>query len=603
MPEILEQTIAPQTTVSVPTRAFDFLFFQANKYPLPNCLAVKRKGKWETYSTQDVIDTANRLSLGFLKMGIQKGDKVGLVSNNRPEWNFVDFALQQIGAVGVPVYPNITENDYKFIFTDAEVKFIFAGNQDLYEKISRATAGLPGVEAIFTFDKIEGARHYSEVEEAGKNGDLTKLEEHRNAITADDLLTIIYTSGTTGNPKGVMLSHRNIVSNAIAVKKLGLPVEEGKGKTLSFLPACHVFERTGLYFFTYAGIGIYYAESMDTIAENLKEVRPQIFNTVPRLLEKIYDRIIAKGHELPKLQRQLFFWAVNLGLKYEPNKPQPWFYRQQLKWANKLIFSKWREGLGGNLRIVVSGAAALQPRLAKIFWAAGIKISEGYGLTETSPGVAFMRPVESRFRAGTVGEAMEGVEIKIAEDGEILVKGDNVMQGYYKRPDLTEQVIDTEGWFNTGDIGELVEGKFLKITDRKKEMFKTSGGKYVSPQVLENKFKESTLIEQIMVLGENRKFPAAIIVPEKEELEYYLKSKNIDFTNFSKINENAEVKAIFNQEIEKYNENFPHYEQVKKIIITPDNWSVQTGELTPTLKLKRKFILQKYEKEIEGMYK
>jgi long-chain acyl-CoA synthetase len=587
--------------LSEPKRAFDFLYTQLEKYPLKDCLAAKVKGKWQTYSTQDVITTVNLMSLGFLKLGIKKGDKVAIISNNRPEWNAVDFGLQQIGAVSVPMYPTITEADYRYIFGDAGVKMIFVSNEELYEKVKNATEGLSGIESIFSFDKIEGVKHWKEVEKAGESENVDDLNAYRNEVQETDLLTIIYTSGTTGKPKGVMLSHKNVVSNALAVSKI-CPVENGKSRTLSFLPACHIFERTGLYFFISCGIGIYYAESLETVAENLKEVKPHFFNTVPRLLEKMYDRIIAKGHELGGIQRQIFFWAVNLGLQYEPNKKMGWWYDQQLKLANKLIFSKWREALGGNLTAVCSGAAALQPRLTRVFWAAQIRIMEAYGMTETSPGITVTRAVADQVRIGCVGETIENVTIKIADDGEILVKSPGVMMGYYNQPEQTAQTIDEEGWLHTGDIGEMVEGNFLKITDRKKEMFKTSGGKYVAPQMLENKFKESELIEQIMVLGENRKFPAALIVPAFDILEKKLRDRNVSFTDKADMVSKPEVQAIYQEEIDKYNENFAHYEQVKKFVVLPDNWSIQTGELTPTLKLKRKVILQKYESQIEAMY-
>ncbi|MBC8111739.1 MAG: long-chain fatty acid--CoA ligase [Verrucomicrobia bacterium] len=598
-PETISEFIKIQPTQIL--RAFDFLYFQRDNYPLKDCLAAKVKGKWQTFTTQEVIDTVNHMSLGFLKAGISKGDKVAIISNNRPEWNAVDFGLQQIGAISVPLYPTITEADYKFIFGDAGVKMIFVGSEDLYKKAINATKDISGIEGIYSFDQIEGVKYWKDIERLGENEDVNDLEVHKNQISEEDLLTIIYTSGTTGNPKGVMLTHKNVVSNALAVSKES-PVAKGVCRTLSFLPACHIFERTGLYYFINCGIAIYYAESMEMVAENLREVKPHFFNTVPRLLEKMYDRILAKGHELTGLKRQLFFWAVNLGLQYEPNRKMGWWYDQQLKLANKLIFSKWREALGGNMVAICSGAAALQPRLAKIFWAAQIKILEAYGMTETSPGISFTRADASHVRVGCVGEALENVVIKIAEDGEILVKSPGVMKGYYNHPELTAQVIDEEGWLHTGDIGEMVENRFLKITDRKKEMFKTSGGKYVAPQLLENKFKESLLIEQIMVIGENRKFPGALVTTSELGLQDLCKQKNIAFTTTAEVVKNPEIIAVYKQEIDKYNENFAHYEQVKKIALLAEPWSVVGTELTPTLKLKRKVILQKYHKQVEEMY-
>jgi len=580
------------------TRVFDTIYHQKNKFSRPDAFNNKVKGTWVNYSTQQALDIINELSLGLLQLGIAKDDKIAIISSNRPEWNFVDLGMQQIGAVSVPMYPTITVDDYKYIFNDAQVKIIFVESKDLFQKATLASQGLDV--KIFSFEKLEGVEHWTKVQNLGKNQDVSQLESHKAAVFPEDLLTLIYTSGTTGRPKGVMLTHSNIVSNVIAVRPV-LHVEEGKNKCLSFLPLCHIFERTAVYFYMYSGTGIYYAESMETIGDNLKEVQPNVFTTVPRLLEKVYDKIIAKGHDLTGIKKSLFFWAVNLGLRYEPHKDMGFFYDLQLKIANKLIFSKWREALGGNVSAIVVGSAALQARLARVFWAAQIRVCEGYGLTETSPVIAANLPHAKDNRVGTVGVVIEKVEVKIAEDGEILCKGPNIMKGYYNQPELTAEVIK-DGWFHTGDIGEFVEGRFLKITDRKKEMFKTSGGKYIAPQVMENKFKESVFIEQLMVTGSNRKFPAALIVPAFDYIKEWCKLHNIDFVSNEQIIKHPVILKKFQDEVDKYNENFGNWEKIKKFTLLPTPWVVDSGEVTPTLKLKRKSIESKYHKEIEEIY-
>ncbi|HSI90453.1 MAG TPA: long-chain fatty acid--CoA ligase, partial [Adhaeribacter sp.] len=471
------------------TRAFDILTYQLNKYPQPDCMAAKINGQWRKHSTGETLDKANQVSLGLLKLGIKKGDKVAIVSMNRPEWVFADYGIQQIGAIGVPMYPTITEEDYRYIFNDAEVKAIFVSDAGLYNKVRAATANIPGILEIYTFDEVKGATCWTELLKLGEGEDAQKLEPIKAAILPEDLLTIIYTSGTTGNPKGVMLTHNNIVSNVKSVSPY-VPVNN-EHRALSFLPLCHIYERMLLYLYMSFGVSIYYAEGMETIADNLKEVKPHVFTTVPRLLEKVYDKIVAKGMELEGVKRKLFFWALELGLKYDTRKDQGFFYNTQLKLANKIIFNKWREALGGNVIAVVSGGAALQPRLARVFWSANIRVMEGYGLTETSPVISVNRHEPENNVIGTVGPPVDGVEIKIAPDGEILTRSASVMKGYYKRPDLTAEVIDKDGWFATGDIGVMEEVKYLRITDRKKEMFKTSGGKYIAPQQIENKLKES----------------------------------------------------------------------------------------------------------------
>lgn len=585
-----------------PTRLFDLLAQQLALFPREDALAYKQDGDWVRYSTQEMINIINRLSIGLRKAGMEKGDKIAIISPNRPEWNFTDFAMQQLGVVSVPMYPTITERDYRYIFEDAGVKMTFVADEQLYQKVKRATEGMAGIKGIYTFEHVKAAPHWSELAREGEGEDVAQLNPLKERVKADDLLTLIYTSGTTGNPKGVMLTHHNILSNALAVTDLFPPDLANGGKVLSFLPICHIFERTAIYAYMNKGLSIYYAESMDTIGENLKEVQPDMFTTVPRLLEKVYDKIVAKGMALEGVKRSLFFWALKLGNRYEPNRSHNWWYNTQLKLANKLIFSKWREALGGNVKMIVSGAAALQPRLGRVFWAAGIPVCEAYGLTETSPGIAFTRLDPERVRIGTVGELLDGVEVKIASDGEILVKGPNIMKGYYNKPDLTAEVIDKEGWFHTGDVGELQENRFLKITDRKKEMFKTSGGKYIAPQVLENKFKESTLIEQVMVIGEGERFPGALIIPNNDAVREWCKVKEIAYTTEAAMLRHPKVQEKFRREIDKYNEYFAQYEKVKQFRILLKPWSIESGELTPTLKLKRKEIFRNNGLLIHEMY-
>lgn len=581
------------------TRAFDFLYYQKANYEKYGCLAHKNMGVWAHFSTQEVIDTVNAIAKGLIGLGVRPKDKVAIISSNRPEWVFVDFAIQQIGAVSVPMYPTITVEDYKYIFEHAEVKVAFAENTELVKKVKAATESDPILE-IYSFDKVDGVAHWEDVSTKGLKVTDDQLQELMSNVHEDDLMTIIYTSGTTGRPKGVMLSHKNIVSNSLGVSPRIL-VARGESRALSFLPMCHIYERTALYVYIYLGISIYFAESMDRIAENMREVKPNTFNTVPRLLEKVYDRIVTKGYELTGIKRKLFFWAVNLGLKYEPHKQYNAWFRFQHKWADKLIFAKWREALGGNIESIASGAAALQPRLARVFWAAGIKIGEGYGLTETSPVVTASIITPEGIRVGSVGKLIDGVEVKIAKDGEILVKGPNVMQGYYRQPDLTAEVIK-DGWFHTGDIGDLSEDGYLKITDRKKEMFKTSGGKYIAPQLLENKFKESPYIEYIIIIGEGRKFPSALIVPNFEVLQEYCKTHVIPMEEPSELIKHSKIKGLFDQEIRLFNENFGQWEKVKKYQILDKPWGVDSGELTPTLKLKRRIIHKKFEATIEDFY-
>ncbi len=580
-------------------RIFDIIRYQASEYPKADCLTSKIDGRWQSISTQEFIKLAMQLTTGMYNLGLQKGDKIAMVSANRPEWHIADLAILQGGMINVPLYPTITVEEYAYILNHSESKLIFVENEELLHKVLEAQKQVPSLKHIYTFNQIAGHKHWKEL--LTDEIDEDRIKQVMDSIDEHDLATIIYTSGTTGKPKGVMLSHKNIVSNVIGCWDR-LPVD-ANSKALSFLPLCHVYERTVTYLYMYSGVSIYYAESIDTIGENLKEVKPQVFTAVPRLLEKVYDKIVAKGQELSGIKRAMFFWALNLGLRYELHGANGWWYEFQLKIANKLIFSKWREALGGNVKAVASGAAALQPRLARVFNAARIPVMEGYGLTETSPVVSVNCEKNNGLMFGTVGRPLFNVQVKIAEDGEILVKGPNVMLGYYKQPDLTKDVIDADGWLHTGDIGEIVGDGFLKITDRKKEMFKTSGGKYIAPQVIENKFKESPFIEQIMVIGEGEKHPAAFIQPAWDFLKEWCKRKGIPFESNQQIIQHPDVIKRFQEEVDKYNEHFAQYENIKKFELVPDTWSVETGELTPTMKMKRRVILQKYSKLYDKIYR
>ncbi len=580
------------------TRLFDFIPYQLEQFPQDVCLAGKENGNWRTYSTQEILNMANELSTGLLRNGIGPGDKVAIIANNRPEWIVADLATLQIGAINVPIYSTISEKDYAFIFNDSEVKLCFVSDEELLTKARKAKEASPSLQEIYTFEPITGALHWSELLDT--RPDMDKINELKAGVKASDLATLIYTSGTTGVPKGVMLSHQNIASNVIASKER-LPVNDS-ARGVSFLPLCHVYERMLIYLYAYTGVSLYFAESMDTIGADIKDVGPEVFTAVPRLLEKVYDKIIAKGEELTGIKKALFFWAVSVGEKYEPYGANGPIYELKLKIARKLIFSKWQEALGGNVKAVASGSAALNPRLARIFNAANIPVLEGYGLTETSPVVSVNEIENGGMKFGTTGRPIRDVHVKIADDGEILVKGPNVMMGYYKRPDLTAEVIDEDGWFHTGDIGTMVGGEFLKITDRKKEIFKTSGGKYVAPQIIENAFKESRFIEQIMVIGENRKHPSALVVPNYEFLEEWCKRKSVSYTNKSDLITNQKVIDRFQREIDEKNQEFGRWEQIKKFKLLKDEFSIEGGEITPTLKLKRKKILEKYAAVIDGIY-
>ncbi len=583
------------------TRVFDLLPYQLEKFPKEDALAAKINGTWEKYSTADIIKQVEQLSLGFIKLGVGKDDKVAIISQNRPEWVFTDFALQQLGAVSVPIYPTLTVEDCRYIFTDAEVKLVMVSDTNLYIKAKEASSAIDGFKGIYSFSPVEGAKTWEDIKAQGQEDDRKILEEAKSKVKGEDLLTLIYTSGTTGAPKGVMLTHNNLISNYKSCTPL-MPVDH-RHRALSFLPLCHVYERMLTFLYMAVGVSIYYAESMDTIADNLKEVKPQIFTTVPRLLEKVYERIVAKGSELEGFKKKLFFWSLNLGNQYDIQGNNSLWFKIQLAIANVLIFNKWREALGGNIKAVVSGSAALQPRLARVFWAARIKVMEGYGLTETSPVICVNRCDARENRIGTVGPVIPGgVEVKIAADGEILSRGPHIMKGYYKRPDLTAEAIDSEGWFHTGDIGEFIEGKYLKITDRKKEMFKTSGGKYIAPQLVENKFKECNLIEQIMVVGDGQKFPSALIVPNFPNLKNWCAKNSIPYTTDEEMISKKEVCDKFDAEIDLLNKNFAQYEKIKKFKLLYKLWTIDAGELTPTLKVKRKVIAAKYKNEIDSIY-
>jgi long-chain acyl-CoA synthetase len=589
-----------------PLRLFDVIEYQLKHHPKADMLVGKENNVWKKYSTQEVADITMRFSAGLLQMGFGKGDataegtdKIAIVSPNRPEWLITDLACQQAGAVLTPIYPTLSEHELEFVLNDGGASILFVSDKEMYDKIVPFRSKLPLLKEIFTFNKVEGVRHWSEIPAMGKEEDFAKIEEIKKNIDPEQLVTIIYTSGTTGTPKGVMLNHRNIMSNVTACTPY-LPVSSD-ARALSFLPLNHIFERMVSYVYLTAGVPIYYAENMDKIADNLREVKPTIFTTVPRLLEKVYEAIMAKGLELKGIKRALFFWAVELGKKYEINKSMGGWYNLQLSIANKLVFKKWRDALGGNLDAVVLGSAACQVRLLKIFTAAGIPVLEGYGLTETSPVISVNRTDVKDRMFGTVGPLISNVEVKLADDGEILCKGPNVSMGYYKRPDLTaESIID--GWFHTGDIGVLVNNKFLKITDRKKELFKTSGGKFVAPQPIENKFKESVFIEQLMVVGEGRKFTGALIVPSFPQLERWAAKKGIKVGTHEELLKNPDIQALYKQTLEKYNQYFSHIEQIKKFELLPHEWTVSGGELSPTLKVKRKVIMQKYADQVEKIY-
>jgi long-chain acyl-CoA synthetase len=578
------------------TRLFDFPYYQQETYNTEVALATKQNGVWEKTSIQEYIAKANAVSRALLRMGIQKYDKIALItSNNRSEWNIMDIGILQTGAQNVPIYPTISEEDYEYILNHSGSIYCFVSDEEVLHKVNMIKANVPTLKEVYSFNKIEGCKHWSELLTLGEDAsNQSEVDAKKDSILADNLATIIYTSGTTGRPKGVMLSHKNIISNVLDSAPR-IPFDAGKSTALSFLPICHIFERMILYIYQYYGVSVYFGESIDKISDNLKEVRPTVITAVPRLLEKVYDRIYAKGSELTGIKKKLFFWAIDLGMKYEPYGANGAWYEFQLKIARKLIFSKWKEGLGGNLDLMVSGSAALQPRLTRVFAAAEIPVMEGYGLSETSPVIAVNDQRNKGFKIGTVGRVIRNVEVKIAEDGEILCKGPNVMLGYFKDEEKTAEAIQG-GYFHTGDIGEIDSKGFLKITDRKKEMFKTSGGKYIAPQLIENAMKQSRFIEQIMLIGDGEKMPAAFIQPNFEFVKEWAKIHKITLGSSNKeISENQQVTDRIKEDVDAVNKKFGHWEQVKRFELTPDIWSIDGGQLTPTLKLKRKIIKEIYK--------
>jgi long-chain acyl-CoA synthetase len=585
------------------TRIFDFPYYQFETYNLKKSLTTKYNGEWQSISSQEYIDQANTISRGLLRLGVKPNDKIAVISStNRTEWNILDIGVLQLGAQNVPIYPTICKEDYSYILNHCEATICFVSDEEVLEKLNAIKEGTK-LKKVFTFNEIKGESHWGEVLKLGEDdSNQGQVEESKNNVKPNDLATLIYTSGTTGTPKGVMLSHHNLVSNVLDSEKR-VPFDCGKSKALSFLPICHVFERMILYLYQYCGVEIYFAESIDKMSDNLKEIKPNVMTAVPRLYEKVFDKIIAKGEELSGIKKRLFFWAVNLGLKYEPYGANGLWYELQLKLARKLIFSKWKEGLGGKLDLMVSGSAPLQTRLTRVFAAAEMPIMEGYGLTETSPVISVNDLRNGGFRVGTVGRIIDNVDVKIAEDGEILVKGPNVMCGYFKDEEKTKEVM-TGDYFHTGDIGEIDNDGFLKITDRKKEMFKTSGGKYVAPAIIENELKQSRFIEQVMVIGEGEKMPAALIQPNFEFIKEWIIKKNLDIKpDLTTISTSQIVKDRIQKEVDQANKKFGHWEQIKLFELTPELWTIEAGHLTPTMKMKRKIIKEKYISLYNKIYK
>ncbi|WP_396211532.1 AMP-dependent synthetase/ligase [Flavobacterium sp.] len=585
------------------TRLFDFPYYQLEKNNINDCLVTKYNGVWVKTSTQEYIDKSNAISRALLRLGVEKNDKIAIISSsNRTEWNIMDIGVLQTGAQTVPIYPTITAEDYEYILNHSESKFCFISDEVVFHKLKSIQKNVPLLKEIYCFDEIIGCKNWKELLHLGEDtSNQDVVEDRKSNVKPEELATIIYTSGTTGKPKGVMLSHNNIVSNVLDSSPR-IPFEEGSSRALSFLPICHIFERVILYIYQYYSVSIYFAESIEKLSDNIKEVKPTVFSVVPRLLEKVYDKIYAKGAELTGIKKKLFFWAIELGLKYEPYGANGFWYETQLKIARKLIFSKWQEGLGGNLTVMVSGSAALQQRLTRVFAAAGMPVMEGYGLTETSP-VISVNDIRNRgFKVGCVGKPINNVEVKIANDGEILCKGPNVMIGYYKDPELTAEVIK-DGYFHTGDIGEIDTEGFLKITDRKKEMFKTSGGKYIAPQIIENTLKQSLFIEQVMVIGDGEKMPAAFIQPSFDFIREWAKRHSFYVGDLNEeITSNPEVIKRIQEEVDIANDKFGSWEKIKRFELTPNVWSIDGGELTPTLKLKRKVVREKYADLYQKIY-
>jgi long-chain acyl-CoA synthetase len=585
------------------TRLFDFAYYELDKFNLADALVTKQNGIWQKTSNQQYVDQANSISRALLRLGIQKNDKIAVISsNNRTEWHIMDVGILQLGSQNVPIYPTISEDDYEYILNHCEAKYCFVSDDEVLQKVNKIKKNVESLIDVYSFNEIEGCKNWSELLKLGEDlSNQDVVDDRKSNVNAMDLATIIYTSGTTGRPKGVMLSHNNIVSNVLD-SSTRIPFEAGTNRALSFLPICHIYERMLTYLYQYMGCSIYFGESIEKVSENIKEVAPNVMTGVPRLIEKVYEKIIAKGSELTGIKKKLFFWAIDLGLRYQPYGANGWWYETQLKLARKLIFSKWKEGLGGKLDLITTGSAACQPRLVSVFTAAGISIMEGYGLSETSPVISVNDMRNGGFRAGTVGRVINNVEVKIATDGEILCKGPNVMMGYYKDETLTNEAIK-DGYFHTGDIGIIDSDGFLKITDRKKEMFKTSGGKYIAPQLLENAMKQSRFIEQIMVIGDGQKMPAAFIQPNFDFVREWAIMHNVPVgkTN-EEVSKNPKIKERIDQEVEEINKKFGNWEQIKRIELTPDIWTIDGGHLTPTMKLKRKVVLEKYKDLFDKIY-
>ena len=585
------------------TRTFDILERYLKNFPRPDALGGKKDGEWYTYSTEEYVKNSHFFAMGIMALGFKKGDKIATVTNNRPEWNFVDMGIAMIGAVHVPIYPTIGEDEYRYILNHAEAKMLILGDNKLYEKLFPIVNRIESLEYIYTFDDVKGVKNYEEILKLGKSNQEKfemKLTEIKDSIHPEDLATLIYTSGTTGVPKGVMLTQNNLVSNFVTHSKMH---HLGKDhRVISFLPLCHVYERSVNYHFQYKGMGIYYVGNLNQIVSALKEIKPHMFNSVPRLLEKVYDGFITKGKELNGIKKRLYFWALDLTQHFEYNKKYNPLLKLKIKIADKLIYSKWREALGGNIIYIVSGGAALQPKIARVLGMAKMMNLEGYGLTETSPVIAVNNPATGEMKIGTVGAVLEGIEVKIAEDGEILCKGPGVMKGYYKADDLTAEVIDDDGWFHTGDIGVFEDGKFLKITDRKKEIFKLSGGKYIAPQMIENKLKASNLIEQVMVIGANEKFASALISPNFPLLHDWCAEHKIHFENNKDLIQKPAVFDKIQKEVQLINKTLGSHEQISRVRLVCDEWTPASGELSPTLKLRRNIIASKYSHLIDDIY-
>ncbi|MCB2221407.1 MAG: long-chain fatty acid--CoA ligase [Bacteroidetes bacterium] len=582
-------------------RIFDLLENYRHNYAHHKmALSGKINGTWKEYTPEEYVANVDRISLGLMALGIKKGDNIAVIVNNCPEWNFFDMGIQQIGAVLVPIYPTISEANYNYILREAEVKLMIVSNSEILERIKNIIPHVPSLKQVYSIEKIEGLPLWSEIMDAGDKNLLKDLDNIKKSILPDDIASIIYTSGTTGNPKGVMLSHANFISNFTASSDI--LSKNPVSKALSFLPLCHVYERMINYMYQLNGVAIYYVDNIDKLRDFMKEVKPHIFGAVPRVIEKTYDKLVRTGRGLKGIKKQLFFWALNLAHRFEMDGKNGWFYHIQYSIADKLVYSKWREAFGGELEVIISGGATLNPRLARTFWAAKIKIMEGYGLTETSPVVAVYHFEPGGVKFGTVGPVLPGVEVSFASDGEILTRGPGLMKGYFKQPGLTKEVIDDQGWFHTGDIGEMIDGQYLKITDRKKEIFKTSGGKYIAPQVIENKFKESPFIENIIIIGENKQYTSALIVPNFEHLESWCKVKEHPWESPEKAISDERIIKRIKKEVDAVNENLDRIEQVKKFKLLPENWSVEKGELSPTLKLRRKTILSKYNQWVEELY-